>query len=153
MSSTSAGVAFKFRQAHHGEWTRPTSGSAASGLISTGLSTRQVRPSTSGSARGVTSPRPKHSFAKPYVLKASHPRQSRWTGYAASHRAVRELQQQGRLADLVELRSSKYLNNLIEQDHRNVESRRGHARTEELRFRRHDNSRRGAHALHSQRAV
>lgn len=46
-------------------------------------------------------------------------------GYAASHRAVRELQQQGRLPDLTELRSSKYLNNLIEQDHRNVKSRLG----------------------------
>jgi len=33
-------------------------------------------------------------------------------GYAGSHRAVRELEQQGRLADLTELRSSKYLNNL-----------------------------------------
>jgi len=46
-------------------------------------------------------------------------------GYAASHRAVRELQQQGGLADLTKLRSSKYLNNLIEQDHRNVKSRLG----------------------------
>ena len=34
-------------------------------------------------------------------------------GYAASHRAVRELQEQGRLPDLAELRSSKYLNNLM----------------------------------------
>jgi transposase-like protein len=46
-------------------------------------------------------------------------------GYAASHRAVRELQEQGRLPDLTKLRSSKYLNNLIEQDHRNVKSRLG----------------------------
>ena len=46
-------------------------------------------------------------------------------GYAASHRAVRELQQQGRLAELTKLRSSKYLNNLIEQDHRNIKSRLG----------------------------
>lgn len=46
-------------------------------------------------------------------------------GYAASHRAVRELQEQGRLPGLRKLRSSKYLNNLIEQDHRNVKSRLG----------------------------
>jgi hypothetical protein len=39
--------------------------------------------------------------------------------------AVRELQQHGKLTDLNELRSSKYLNNLIEQDHRNVKSRLG----------------------------
>lgn len=44
-------------------------------------------------------------------------------GYAASHRAGRELQQQGKLAELTKLRSSKYLNNLIEQDHRNVKFR------------------------------
>ena len=46
-------------------------------------------------------------------------------GYAAFHRAVRELQEQGRLPSLTKLRSSKYLNNLIEQDHRNVKSRLG----------------------------
>jgi transposase-like protein len=46
-------------------------------------------------------------------------------GYAASHRAVRELQQQGRLVELTKLRSSNYLNNLIEQDHRNIKSRLG----------------------------
>jgi transposase-like protein len=47
-------------------------------------------------------------------------------GYAASHRAVRELQQQGRLADLRELRSPKKdLNNLIEQDRRSVKSKLG----------------------------
>ena len=46
-------------------------------------------------------------------------------GYAASHRAVRELQQQGWLPKLTKLRSSKYLNNLIEQDHRHVKSRLG----------------------------
>jgi transposase-like protein len=46
-------------------------------------------------------------------------------GYETSHRAVRELQQQGRLAELTKLRSSKCLNNLVEQDHRNVKSRLG----------------------------
>jgi transposase-like protein len=43
-------------------------------------------------------------------------------GYAASHRAVRELKADGSLAD-VKLRSSRYLNNLIEQDHRGVKQR------------------------------
>jgi transposase-like protein len=38
---------------------------------------------------------------------------------------VRELQEQGRLLNLTKLRSSKYLNNMIEQDHRNVKSRLG----------------------------
>src|SRR6267154_1520953 len=41
-------------------------------------------------------------------------------GYAASHRAVRELKADGSLPADTNLRSSKYLNNLIEQDHRGV---------------------------------
>ena len=44
-------------------------------------------------------------------------------GYAASHRAVREMKtDQFLLADTT-LRPSKYLNNLIEQDHRNIKFR------------------------------
>jgi transposase-like protein len=44
-------------------------------------------------------------------------------GYAASHRAVRELKADGSLPAEMKLRSSKYLNNLIEQDHRSVKQR------------------------------
>jgi transposase-like protein len=44
-------------------------------------------------------------------------------GYAASHRAVRELRTQNPRWKDTRLRSSKYLNNRIEQDHRNVKSR------------------------------
>ena len=44
-------------------------------------------------------------------------------GYAASHRAVRELKADGSLAADTKQRSSKYLNNLIEQDHRSVKQR------------------------------
>ena len=44
-------------------------------------------------------------------------------GYAASHRAVRAMQQDGLLPKPTKLRSSKYLNNLIEQDHRGIKSR------------------------------
>jgi len=43
-------------------------------------------------------------------------------GYAASHR-VRELRDDGILPKRLKLRSSKYLNNLIEQDHRGIKSR------------------------------
>jgi transposase-like protein len=69
-------------------------------------------------------------------------------GYAASHRAVRELQQHGKLADLKELRSSKYLNNLNRTIAIEVSTRR-HARPEKLRFRCHHHSWRGAHASNS----
>ena len=44
-------------------------------------------------------------------------------GYAASHRAVRELKAAGSLPANTKLRSSKYLNSLIEQDHRGVKQR------------------------------
>jgi transposase-like protein len=43
-------------------------------------------------------------------------------GYAASHRAVREMKADGVLPEDTKVRSSKYLNNVIEQDHRNVKS-------------------------------
>jgi transposase-like protein len=44
-------------------------------------------------------------------------------GYAASHRAVREMKVDGLLPESTTLRSSKHLNNRIEQDHRNIKSR------------------------------
>jgi transposase-like protein len=44
-------------------------------------------------------------------------------GYAASHRAVREMRDDGLLPKRMKLRSSKYMNNLIEQDHRGSKSR------------------------------
>jgi transposase-like protein len=44
-------------------------------------------------------------------------------GYAASHRAVREMKTDGPLPEGTKVRSSKYLNNLIEQDHRHIKSR------------------------------
>jgi transposase-like protein len=44
-------------------------------------------------------------------------------GYAASHRAVHEMRNDGLLPRRTSLRSSKYLNNLIELDHRGIKSR------------------------------
>src|SRR5271156_648553 len=46
-------------------------------------------------------------------------------GYAASHCAVCEMIADGQLAADTKLRSSKYLNNLVEQDHRGVKLRIG----------------------------
>src|SRR6202140_5444290 len=43
--------------------------------------------------------------------------------YAASHRAVADLKESGELLKRVQVRSNKYLNNLIEQDHRQVKQR------------------------------
>src|ERR1700729_1092928 len=59
------------------------------------------------------------------AIKGQHdaPRTITLAGYAASHRAVRELKADGLLPAETKLRSSKYLNNLIEQDHRGVKQR------------------------------
>ena len=51
------------------------------------------------------------------------PRTITLNGYAASHRTVRELKADGSLSANTKLRSSKYLNNLIEQHHRGVKQR------------------------------
>ena len=44
-------------------------------------------------------------------------------GYAASHRAVAKLKTSGVLPRRVQVRSCKYLNNVIEQDHRRIKQR------------------------------
>jgi transposase-like protein len=44
-------------------------------------------------------------------------------GYAASHRAVAKLKEVGTLPGRVQVRSCKYLNNLVEQDHRRIKQR------------------------------
>jgi transposase-like protein len=44
-------------------------------------------------------------------------------GYAASHRAVAKLKTAGMLPRRVQVRSCKYLNNMIEQDHRRIKQR------------------------------
>ena len=44
-------------------------------------------------------------------------------GYAASHLAVAKLKAAGTLPRRVRIRSCKYLNNVIEQDHRRIKQR------------------------------
>jgi transposase-like protein len=62
-------------------------------------------------------------FKKAIQSQGSVPQTITLDGYAASHRAVREMKRDGLLPSTTRLRSSKYLNNLIEQDHRNIKSR------------------------------
>lgn len=53
------------------------------------------------------------------------PRAITLDGYQASHRAAREFLGEHRCGKRTKLRSSKYLNNLIEQDHRSIKLRLG----------------------------
>jgi transposase-like protein len=64
-------------------------------------------------------------FRKVMKVQRSPPRTVTLDGYAASHRAVREMKADGQMLVGTKLRSSKYLNNLIEQDHRGVKLRIG----------------------------
>ena len=64
-------------------------------------------------------------FRKAIKGQGSAPRTITLDGYAASHRAVREMKVDGQLPSDTKIRSSKYLNNLIEQDHRGVKLRFG----------------------------
>jgi transposase-like protein len=43
--------------------------------------------------------------------------------YAASHRAIKELKSAGTMLRRVRIRSSQYLNNVVEQDHRRIKQR------------------------------
>src|ERR1700732_3144221 len=62
---------------------------------------------------------------RPAVLRGQHgaPRVITMDGYAASHRAVDKLKTSGILPRRVQVRSCKYLNNVIEQDHRRIKQR------------------------------
>jgi len=65
--------------------------------------------------------------AKAFFRKAmkhnGNPRVITLDAYAASHRAVADLKAEGKMPKRVRVRSSKYLNNGIEQDHRRVKQR------------------------------
>ncbi|WP_425199355.1 IS6 family transposase [Paraburkholderia tuberum] len=62
-------------------------------------------------------------FRKAIEHQGQPPKTITLDGYAASHRAVREMKADGLLPEDTKVRSSKYLNNLVEQDHRNIKSR------------------------------
>lgn len=65
--------------------------------------------------------------AKRFFRKAmkshSTPRVITLDAYAASHRAITELKSEGTMPYRVRIRCSKYLNNVVEQDHRRIKHR------------------------------
>src|SRR6202035_2359319 len=73
------------------------------------------------------SPKRDVNAAKAFLRKAMKsqriPTKITLDAYAASHRAVADLKEKGELPKRVRIRTSKYLNNRIEQDHRRVKQR------------------------------
>jgi transposase-like protein len=64
-------------------------------------------------------------FRRAFKTQGRIPQKITLDGYQASHRAARELLAQHRGGARTRIRSSKYLNNLIEQDHRSIKLRLG----------------------------
>ena len=64
-------------------------------------------------------------FQRAFKSQGSLPRAITLEGYQASHRADREFLCEHRRGGRTKVRSSKYLNNLIEQDHRSIKLRLG----------------------------
>jgi len=64
-------------------------------------------------------------FFQKAMKRNGTPRVITLDAYAASHRAVRELEAEGKMPKRVRVRSCKYLNNGVEQDHRRVKQRIG----------------------------
>jgi len=62
-------------------------------------------------------------FSKAIRHQGQSPKTITPDGYAASHRAVREMKADGLLPEDTRIRNSKYLNNVVEQDHRYIKSR------------------------------
>ena len=63
------------------------------------------------------------SFLRSAMKHTRVPTKITLDAYAASHRAVRGMKEDGELPCRVKIRSSQYLNNLVEQDHRRVKQR------------------------------
>ena len=62
-------------------------------------------------------------FFSKAMKKHGTPRVITLDAYAASHRAITELKSAGTISHRVGIRSSKYLNNVVEQDHRRIKQR------------------------------
>jgi hypothetical protein len=77
-------------------------------------------------------PRRRRSSSAQSHEESADPNENRPDAYAASHRAVAELKSNSELPKRVPVRTSKYLNNLIEQDHRELNNGFAQCWTEEF---------------------
>ena len=68
---------------------------------------------------------PPKRFRRAFKSQGRLPQKITLDGYQASHRAAREILGEHQRGKRTKIRSSKYLNNLIEQDHRSIKLRLG----------------------------
>jgi transposase-like protein len=120
----SAGTALLAQPADRGASTRLTSRSRVAGPISTALSKAgKTVDFLLRAKRDVAAA--KVFFRRAFASRGRLPDKITLDGYQASHRAAREVLAQRRGGGQTKIRSSKYLNNLIEQDHRPIKLRLG----------------------------
>src|ERR1700731_3460947 len=101
-----------------GEWTKPTSGSRASGSIYTGLSTPAVRRSTSLCRLNATQQRPSAFSPRLWAERTIRRRGSSTpTSTPVIHRPSCGLKAEEALKENYRHRPVQYLNNVLEQDH------------------------------------
>jgi len=124
LNSKSAGTALLARWASPGASTKPTSKSRSLDLS---LSCRRQRGQTVDvllrAKRDVAAA--KVFFRRAFRGQGRLPHKITLDGYQASHRAASEVLGEHPEGNRCEIRSSKYLNNLIEQDHRSIKLRLG----------------------------
>ena len=124
-SSRSAGTASLAQLGGPGASMRPTSKSEAVGRIFTALSTK--RENTVDfllrAKRDVAAA--KAFFRRALQRQEQLPHKITLDGYQASHRGAAEALSEHPEGNQCKIRSSKYVNNLIEQDHRSIKLRLG----------------------------
>jgi len=107
-----------------GEWTKPRSGSRASGSIYIGLPTPPGQPSTSSFRLNATQQSPSAFSPRPWAERTIRRRGSSTPASTPVNHRHRAAQSRGGSGE--ELPAStpvQYLNNVLEQDHRAIKSR------------------------------
>src|SRR5580658_6494008 len=119
-SSRSAGTASLAQLGGPGASMRPTSKSEAAGPIFTALKHRRFPASRQAGRR-----RRQGVLPTGALRQGQLPHKITLDGYQASHRGAAEALSEHPEGNQCKIRSSKYVNNLIEQDHRSIKLRLG----------------------------
>jgi transposase-like protein len=108
-----------------GAVAKPTSKSKDDGPVSTVRSTKREKPSISCCASSGASPPPRPSSDGRAGARGRLPHKITLDGYQASHCAAKEAIGEHSEGNRCDIRSSKYVNNLIEEDHLSIKLRLG----------------------------